>query len=285
VAVSSNGLLISKDAAYKLKEKQVGYVGISLDGAHASTHDKIRGQQGSFEGSIKGLKNSVESGLKCGIRITATRDNFKEIPELLNITQSLGVTRFCLYWLVPSGRGRSLYQKNKLDREEIAWVLDKLYESAKTSDPDKIEILSVDAPQDGVYVLNRLKNEEPRRYDKAREILEFIGDTCSAGDRVLNINPEGNIYPCQFAQLEILKVGNIKEGTLSKIWNAPTNPVLVDFRTKVTKLKGKCGQCTHRKICSGGCRIRAYYESGDLWAEDPACISYEAETTESDNKN
>jgi len=282
VAVSSNGILITKDVAQRLKDNQVGYVGISLDGARASTHDTVRGLKGSFEGSIKGLKNCVESGVKCGVRITAIKDNFKEIPELLDLTQSLGVPRFCLYWLVPSGRGRSLYQKRRLDKDEIAWVLDKLYESARDSDPEKIEILSVDAPQDGVYVLDRLKKESPSRHDKAREILEYVGDTCSAGDRVLNIDPEGNIYPCQFAQLESLKVGNLKEGPLAKIWNDPANRVLTDMRSKVGKLRGKCGKCVHRKICTGGCRIRAYFESGDLWAEDPVCISYEAETTEAD---
>lgn len=282
VAVSSNGILITMDVAQRLKDNQVGYVGISLDGARASTHDTVRGLKGSFEGSIKGLKDCVESGVKCGVRITAIKDNFKEIPELLDLTQSLGVPRFCLYWLVPSGRGRSLYQKRRLDKDEIAWVLDKLYESARDSDPEKIEILSIDAPQDGVYVLDRLKKESPSRHDKAREILEYVGDTCSAGDRILNIDPEGNIYPCQFAQLESLKVGNLKEGPLAKIWNDPANRVLADMRSKVRKLKGKCGKCVHRKICSGGCRIRAYFESGDLWAEDPVCISYEAETTEAD---
>ena len=280
VAVSSNGLLVTKDVAKRLKENQVGYVGISLDGARASTHDMVRGLRGSFEGSIKGLKNCVGLGIKCGVRITATKDNFKEVPELLDLTQSLGVPRFCLYWLVPSGRGRSLYQKRRLDKDEVAWVLGKLYDSARSSDPEKIETLTVDAPQDGVYVLDRLKKESPSRYDKAREILEYVGDTCSAGDRVLNIDPEGNIYPCQFAQLENLKVGSLREGYLATIWNDPSNKVLADLRSKVDKLKGKCGKCVHRRICTGGCRIRAYFESGDLWSEDPMCISYEAETTE-----
>ena len=281
VAISSNGILITKDVAKRLKENNVGYVGISLDGVNASTHDAIRGQKGSFDSSINALKNCVEIGIKCGIRITATKDNYKEIPDLIDLAVKLGVPRFCLYWLVPSGRGKSQYKNKQLNKDQISWVLDKLYEAASTLDPTKMEILTVDAPQDAVYVLNRLKKEDPQRYEKAREILELVGDTCSAGDRVLNIDPQGNIYPCQFAQLEALKVGNIKREELEKIWNDPTNASLTNLRNKVDKLKGQCGKCIHKKICSGGCRIRAYHEYGDLWAEDPFCISYQNEESSS----
>ncbi len=282
VAVSSNGTLITRDVAQRLREEQVDYVGISLDGAQASTHDTVRGQKGSFDSSTRALMNCLESGIKCGIRFTATRDNFKETPELLTFARRLGVPRFCLYWLVPSGRGRSLHQKRRLSNEEVAWVLNQLYESALSLDPEEIEILTVDAPQDGVYLLGRLKEQAPGRYEKACEILEFVGDTCSAGDRILNVDPQGNIYPCQFAQLEKLKIGNLIEGSLEKIWNDPKNSVLSDLRSKVDKLKGKCGRCVHKRICTGGCRIRAYFEFGDFWAEDPCCISYEAGTTPQD---
>jgi radical SAM protein with 4Fe4S-binding SPASM domain len=278
VAVSSNGILVTGDVAERLKDNQVGYVGISLDGARASTHDAARGLKGSFDDAVEGLRNCVERGVRCGVRFTATKNNFREVPELLDLTQRLDILRFCLYWLVPSGRGRSLYRKRRLDRDEVTWVLDRLYESVQNSEPEKIEILTVDAPQDGVYILDRLKEESPNRYEKAREILEYVGDTCSAGDRIMNIDPEGNIYPCQFAQLESLKVGNLTEGSLVKIWNDPANIVLASMRSKVNRLKGKCGGCVHRKICTGGCRVRAYFESGDLWAEDPMCISYKAET-------
>ncbi|MEM0313831.1 MAG: radical SAM/SPASM domain-containing protein, partial [Candidatus Bathyarchaeia archaeon] len=35
-------------------------------------------------------------------------------------------------------------------------------------------------------------------------------------------------------------------------------------------LKGKCGVCEYREIC-GGCRTRAEFYTGDLFASDPAC--------------
>jgi radical SAM protein with 4Fe4S-binding SPASM domain len=36
-------------------------------------------------------------------------------------------------------------------------------------------------------------------------------------------------------------------------------------------LEGKCGACGYRQIC-GGCRARAYAETGNYMAEEPFCV-------------
>jgi radical SAM protein with 4Fe4S-binding SPASM domain len=142
---------------------------------------------------------------------------------------------------------------------------------AKELDPEKVEILTVDAPQDGIYILKKLEEENSPEYGNALRLLEFVGDSCSAGDRIANVDPSGNVYVCQFAQLAELKVGNIRQQKFSEIWKDEVNPILSTFRNKVRKLKGKCGKCAHKQLCGGGCRIRAYFQYGDLWAEDPLC--------------
>ena len=94
---------------------------------------------------------------------------------------------------------------------------------------EKIEILTVDTPHDGVYVLNKLAEEKSPEYENALRLLQFIGDPCSAGNRVANVDPCGNIYPCQFAQLPELRLGNIKRQEFSEIWEDNTNPILSAF--------------------------------------------------------
>ncbi|NIU84317.1 MAG: radical SAM protein [Candidatus Thorarchaeota archaeon] len=270
-ALSSNGTLITRRVAEKIKEAGIEYVGISLDGSNEKTHDTIRGQPGSFNRSVKALKNCVKKELKCGVRVTATRDNYHEIPDLLDLAIQLNVPRFCLYWLVPSGRGKSLFDDKNLKTSEVLQILKVLYTRAKELDPKKIEILTVDAPQDGIYILNRLQEENLPQYEDALKLLQFTGDSCSAGKRIANVDPSGDIYVCQFAQLPQLRVGNIRQQKFSEIWEADTNPILSAFRNKVKNLKGKCGKCAYKQLCGGGCRIRAYFQHGDLWAEDPLC--------------
>jgi len=270
-AISTNGTLITKNVAKKIKDNGVEYAGVSLDGADEKTHDNFRNQLGSFRTAVQGLKNCVETGLKCGVRITATKYNYREIPNLIDLSIKLKIPRFCLYWLVPSGRGVKLFAENNIGNSEIVQTLDTLYRKTKATDPEQIEILSVDAPQDGVYILNQLKREDAEKYEEACKLLEFTGGPCSAADRLGNVDPSGNVYACQFAQLPELRIGNIREKPFSEIWKDVENPVLSMFRGKVKKLKGKCGECNYNKLCGGGCRIRAYAKYTDFWAEDPFC--------------
>jgi MoaA/NifB/PqqE/SkfB family radical SAM enzyme len=236
--ISTNGTLITKNIAKRLKDSGISYVGISIDGADSETHDAIRNQRGSFAKAIQALKNCVELDLKCGIRITASKDNVEEIPNLLDLCLELGVPRFCLYWLVPSGRGKGMYDDKQLNREEILKTLDFLFEKAKTLDPRLIEILTVDAPQDGIYLLKKMKEENHPEYENAYKLLSFTGDSCSAGDRAANVDPVGNIYACQFAQRPELVVGNVRDHKFSEIWNNSDSEILTKFRAKKEELKG-----------------------------------------------
>lgn len=270
-ALSTNGILVARDVAEKIQRLGIEYVGISLDGASEETHDRIRNQPGSFNSSLQALRNCVNAGVKCGVRVTVTKENFHELSRMIDLSLSLGVARFCVYWLVPSGRGRTLYSKKKLDLPKTLGILDLLYTRAKELNNDRMEILTVDGPQDAAYLLDRLKGEDPGAYESAVKLLELTGDSCSAGDRIANVDPSGNVYPCQFAQLEELKVGNVKKKSFSEIWNDNHASILTLFREKTKNLKGRCEICSYKNFCSGGCRIRAYVESGDLRGEDPLC--------------
>jgi len=269
--ISTNGTLITKDVAKRLQDIGIQYVGVSLDGADPATHDAIRNQKGAYEGAIQALKNCVEIGLKSGIRVTAHKSNFKEIPEMLEMALDLGVPRFCLYWLVPSGRGIEGYLENQLNKDEIEETLDYLYTKARDLDPEVIEILTVDAPQDGIYLLNRMKEENHPEYENAYKLLSMTGDSCSAGDRVANVDPVGNVYPCQFSQRPDYCVGNIRETTFGEMWNDPENDILNKFRAKKDNLNGICKACSNMDLCGGGCRIRGLNQHGEIWAEDSFC--------------
>jgi radical SAM protein with 4Fe4S-binding SPASM domain len=58
---------------------------------------------------------------------------------------------------------------------------------------------------------------------------------------------------------------------LGALWNDPANPVLEEFRNKTDNLQGACGECRYKMFCGGGCRVRAWYTTGDFLAEDPFC--------------
>ena len=116
-----------------------------------------------------------------------------------------------------------------------------------------------------------MEEENLPGYKDALKLLQLTGDSCSAGIRIANVDPFGNVFGCQFAQLDELKIGNVRDRKFSEIWKDNNNPILSAFRNKIENLSGKCGECDYKELCGGGCRIRAYIQYNDLWAEDPLC--------------
>jgi radical SAM protein with 4Fe4S-binding SPASM domain len=272
MALSTNGTLITPDIARRIKESGIEYAGISLDGANAETHDRFRNFPGAFDQTIRAFSACNEAGLRCGVRVTLTKENCHELEALVDLALSLGASRFCLYWLVPTGRGNESYARLQLDRAGVVEALDVLYRKAKETDPAAMEFLTVDAPQDCIHLLASMEKDGSEDLADARELLESLQGGCSAGTRVANIDTRGNVYPCQFARSPEFLVGNIRALPFSRIWSDGENPVLARFREKDARFGGKCGICTYRDLCGGGCRVRAHAVDGDFLAEDSFCF-------------
>jgi radical SAM additional 4Fe4S-binding domain len=271
-ALSTNGTLITAETAGKIRKCGIEYAGISLDGACAETHDRFRNSPGSFRRSIAAFAHCREAGVRCGVRVTLTRENRDELEPLIDLALTLGASRFCLYWLVPCGRGRDAYERLQLGSEEVTGALDSLYRKAKETGPDAMEYLTVDAPQDGIHLLRSMERDGSPDLEDAEKLLKSLKGGCSAGDRVANIDPAGNVYPCQFARSPDFLTGNIRERRFSRIWADDSHPVLARFRSKNPSIGGKCRDCGYFHLCGGGCRVRAYSAAGDFSAEDPFCF-------------
>lgn len=267
--ISTNGTLITSETASKLKDAGIRYAGVSLDGAKPETHDNFRGIEGSFKQAIDGIKNANKEGIKTGVRLTLHQENWREVPDLLQLALDLDIDRFCIYHLVPTGRGQEIIDMD-INLEQRKQVLDYLYNKAIELRDRDIEILTTDSPMDGVYILERMKQQgaDPERIQEIEELLELSGG-CSIGSKVANIDHLGNINPCHFAPHK--KIGNIKEKKLSEIWNEQPTQLLCSLRQKQDKLQGKCGECKYKNLC-GGCRQKAWHKNNSFFAEDPECL-------------
>ncbi len=271
--ISTNGTLIDEEIAKKLKDVGIKYVGVSLDGMH-DTHNKFRGLTHAFEKAIEGIKNSLKVGLKAGIRFTVTKDNYRDLPKLLEYAVKEGIPRFCIYHLVYAGRGKHIVERD-LTKEErrkmMEFIIEKTLEFHKKG--YEIEILTTDNHADGVFLYNYVVKREPERAKEIITLLKMHGG-CSAGVKVANVDYKGDVHPCQF--WSHVTLGNVKEKKFSEIWNSEENEFLNMLRNKTKYLKGKCGRCSFKELC-GGCRIRAETVYGDVWQEDPSCYLTEEE--------
>lgn len=261
VVLSTNGTLIDENIAKKLKNV-VSYVGVSLDGMK-TTHDSFRGVKDAFELALRGIKNSLNAGIKTGVRFVVNRENYNELSKLIDFSANQGVHRFCIYHLVYAGRGREIIDLD-ITNNQRRKMMDMLIEKAKNY--PKMEILTTDNHADGIYLYNYIKTNSPERGEEVLKLLEMHGG-CSAGVKFACIDHLGNVHPCQF--WSHYTVGNVKKEKFSKIWN-DDDKLLYMLRNKTKYLKGKCKECKFNNLC-GGCRVRAESFFGDMWEEDPCC--------------
>jgi len=260
ISLSTNGTLIDKEMAKKIKETGINYVGISIDGMSAC-QDFFRQKIGTFKQNISAIKHCQDLGINTGIRFTISKYNIKELEDTLSLVENLKVNRFCLYHLVYSGRAKDLIQ-NDLTTKQRKTALDTLIKFTLRLE-GKVNVLTVDSPCDGIYLMQKF-------------CQRGIGDSypgCSAGIRLFNIDEEGLVHPCQFWQ--DYSFGNIREEKFSAIMRKK-DELLMQLRSKQNFLKGKCGLCKYKSVC-GGCRVRAKAVYNDVWQEDPDCFLEEKE--------
>jgi radical SAM protein with 4Fe4S-binding SPASM domain len=272
VSLATNGTLLNKENVRKLKEIGLHYVEVSLDGANANTHDFFRGKIGSFDQTIQGLKNCLNQDICTCIAITGTKNNLKEIPHVLEMSEKMGIDRFTLFNFVPVGRGKDIVaaDPSPQEREQLLQFFNK-----KLSEDHKIAILSTTpqlarvalqshSPTHNNIIMPLAHMEATKISKRAKALADFIGG-CGAGRLYCAISPEGNLQPCVFMPLV---VGNLKTESLADIWL--NSPIFEDLRDR-EKLKGRCSRCEFKFIC-GGCRARAYSYHKDYLMSDPGCI-------------
>ncbi|MEM3324845.1 MAG: radical SAM protein [Thermoplasmata archaeon] len=271
VTLSSNGTVIDEKSAFKLAESGVKYVGISLDG-YGEKNDYFRGVKGAFEKAVSGLKYVKDAGMLSGIRFTVTKYNIDDLPKVFELGKEIGIDRFCLYHLVPAGRStRDQDIDNKKRREVIDYLINKTIEIHDNK--IEMEVLTVDNPADGVYLLLKLIKENDSRAKDVYKLLKKRGGD-NSGIKAGNIDPWGNVHPNQFWWDYVM--GNVRREKFSEIWNREDGIIKNLRREKSKLLKGKCSRCKFKEIC-GGFRLRALRYNGDLWAEDPDCYLNENE--------
>ncbi|HOU97354.1 MAG TPA: radical SAM protein [Bacteroidales bacterium] len=81
------------------------------------------------------------------------------------------------------------------------------------------------------------------------------------------VNPAGDVAPCPLLS-DNMSAGNVYTRPLKEILYES------DLMKKIVhrpSLGGKCGTCKYNWTC-GGCRVMAYYHTGDVFGEDPTCF-------------
>ncbi len=261
--------LLTRDAIVRLKEAGLARLAVSLDGPTAEIHDAFRKVAGSFQWTMDAVRWAREIGLPVQINTTITRHNLHQIHDVIALLETLDITLWSVFFLVPTGRGQDI---GLLSAEEFEQVFEILHQTAKR---ELFDIKSTEAQHYRRYLLQ--KRTEARRQESLRSermpqlspamTEDGIGRAMGINDGkgFVFISHKGDVFPSGFLPIS---GGNIRKESLAKIYRE--SPLFKSLR-ETANLKGKCGRCEFREIC-GGSRARAYAVYGSPYAEEPCCV-------------
>ena len=228
IKLKTNGVLIRKKEAERIRALGVESVQISVYSHRAEVHDAITKMPGSFRQTIEAVRLLRTVGLHVTMANVLMVQNAKDYPGVRALANELGAQCTLDPTITPMMDGdRSILELN-VDKAALREVF-----------------------RDGALVGNV---EEfcapPQGVDE--EALDML--PCSAGHTACYVSPYGDVYPCvQFP----LPSGNVRRTKFVDIWR--DSPQLKEVRSITLRDMPSCSECTHGATCTR-CPGLAYLE-------------------------
>ena len=243
-AILSNGSFIDATMAQRLRELAPRFVQVSIEGT-AETHDNIRGK-GNFAKTIEAIKKLRQEKIPTFISFTAHRKNFQEFPQVAQLGVQLKVAKIWADRLIPCGSGTNL-REQVMNPEETKAFFKLMAKAQKTP---------------GAWF-----SRTEIAMHRALQFLVAGGRPyhCTAGDSLLTIQANGDLYPCRRMPI---RIGNLLETSLIELYDNS------DFLHKLrdnSEISETCQKCFHAKFCRGGLKCLSYAVTGNPFKTDPGC--------------
>jgi radical SAM protein with 4Fe4S-binding SPASM domain len=228
IKLKTNGVLIRKKEAERIRALGVESVQISVYSHRAEVHDAITKMPGSFRQTIEAVRLLRTVGLHVTMANVLMVQNAKDYPGVRALANELGAQCTLDPTITPMMDGeRSILELN-VDKAALREVF-----------------------RDGALVGNV---EEfcapPQGVDE--DALDML--PCSAGHTACYVSPYGDVYPCvQFP----LPSGNVRRTKFVDIWR--DSPQLKEVRSITLRDMPSCSQCAHGATCTR-CPGLAYLE-------------------------
>lgn len=237
VNLISNGTLIDKTRAKRLKRAGLSSAQISIESPHGKNHDRIVGKPDAFKASVNGLKALLSEGIHAHPHSTISRLNQNDVPMMAAFVSTLGINRFSANLVIPAGRGTS--ENLALFYKDIGDIILKIKEEAA-----KHRVKFMWYSPTPACLFNPISNH--------------LGNKgCSACEGLLSVGPAGDVLPCS-SWLE--SMGNLLNTPFKEIWFGER---AAGIRLK-QEAHPQCRECPEFAHCHGACplyfKIHGYSE-------------------------
>jgi radical SAM protein with 4Fe4S-binding SPASM domain len=263
VTVSTNCTMIDRESAKRLKANGIDWIATSLYGPD-DFHDAMVGVPGTRKRVTEAIKVLREEGVGVAIKTAISAATWPHVYQLIQDARDLdcGLIYFCD--LITAGRSEG-EDDGRITPEQWRELADYIIDDLIAGEEAGVKGMEWDIgamPSFIPYVAERFM-ERGIDVSNGLERLKTIS-ACPVGKGHMNINSEGGIMPCQFAQ--DWTIGSVREMTLQ-------DAVSELYKLDQQEAKGVCSPeaCEYSRICRG-CRAKAWQRTGDPMAEDITCL-------------
>lgn len=242
-SILTNGTLITKEVAQKIKRYNPYYVQVSLEGGK-KTNDYIRGK-GTYKKIANGIINLRNESIFTSISFTATKLNYKEFPKVVKYARKYDVNNVWSDRYIPLGNSS-----------------------------DKNLTLNYNETREYLEIMNKERNKLLKKKNNHTTIsmcraLQFqmtndFAYGCTAGDTLLTVMENGDLVPCRRMPIVI---GNLLETNMINLYY--NSELLKDLRKK--QIPDECGECEYSEMCHGGLKCLTYAMYKGLNYKDYGC--------------
>ncbi len=109
VVIETNGLLCTPELAREIADLPSRFVSVSLDGADAETHERVRGVKGAFARSTQAVADLAEAGVGPQVIFSVMRSNVHQIEDIIALAERLGAGSVKFNIIQPTARGEKLH--------------------------------------------------------------------------------------------------------------------------------------------------------------------------------
>jgi SynChlorMet cassette radical SAM/SPASM protein ScmF len=251
LTVETNGTLCTPELSMEMAGCKAPFVGVSLDGANAETHEWVRGVRGCFQATLEGIRNLSGAGLNPQVIMTVMRRNKDQLEAMVRLAESVGARSVKFNLMQPTARGEKMHQAGEaLRTEELVrlgrWVEEDLSPSTRL----------------------KLVFHQPLAFRPLGRMFGEQGDGCARCGilGIIGVLANGSYALCGIGEVvPELVFGHVETTSLRAVWE--NHPLLLEIRKGIPhRLEGICGGCLMKNICLGSCIAQNFYRHKSLWS-------------------
>ena len=188
----TNGLLLTRERARRLRDAGVYQVQVSLDGSRPSTHEQLRQVAGSFQRTLRSIDHLRVEHIKVGVAFTPTKFNIDEVEAVAELVKNLGAERLRIQPLMVLGRAMPNQDSIVPSPSQYRTLIRK------------------------IYVLNACGDFQVEWGDPVEHLIHFR-HKADGFCPFVSLCADGSISVSPYLPLSL---GNIRNHTLKEYWDA-----------------------------------------------------------------